>query len=91
MVFSRRGSCILYLPHTLGEEKNFYKCEFSSGYYTMKRHFKIAPSNSSPLICLEVLAATELNKIFSGRQPTQGVNFSTVSETDMTLPDRVSP
>ena len=32
-----------HLPPTVGEEKTFYKCEFSSGYYTMKWQFKIAP------------------------------------------------
>ena len=81
----------LYLPPILGEEKNFYKFELSSGYYTMKWEFKIAPYTSSLLICLEVLVATEFNKIFSDRQPSQGVNFSTVSGTDMTLPDMMSP
>ena len=81
----------LYLPPILGKEKRFYKCEFSSGHYTMKWQFKIAPYTSSSLMCLEVLAAKEFNKIFSGREQSQGVNFSTISGTDMTLPDRVSP
>ena len=81
----------LYLPPIMGEEKNFYKCELSTGYCSMKWQFKIAPYTSSPLICLEVLVATEFNKIFSGRQPSQGVNFFTVSGTDMSLLDRISP